>query len=75
MYDVIYILNTVVVSMAIILSNIGARYIIADVDQKQNKLFAHHNMLYLYIFCMAYVGTRDPLMASVVSAMYYIVFG
>lgn len=64
-------INSVIISIAIILSNIGARYIVVDLDQKGwDRVFGHPNMRYLYIFCMCYMGTHDVVTALMLSMVY-----
>lgn len=63
-------LQAIIVVSCIILSNIGARYIMIDMHRRHEKLFSHPNMRYVYIFCMAYLGSRDPYLSFVAAFMY-----
>ena len=64
------LIDAIVVVFAIIMSNIGARYIIMDVQKRHEKLFAHPHMRYLYIFCMAYLGARNMYIAAGAAVAY-----
>lgn len=68
MYDITVLLHALLVSGAIILSNIGARHVVEDL--KDIEIFAHPYMLYVYIFCMAFIGTRDPYVSGGVAVLY-----
>ncbi len=63
--------GTLAISVAILLSNIGARHIVADVEHI--ALFAHPYMCYVYVYCMAYIGTRDYIAALVIAMLYGVV--
>ena len=63
-------LESIIVVLCIILSNVGARYIIIELHQKHGQLFGHPKMKYLYIFCMAYLGSRDPLLSAGTAVAY-----
>ena len=64
-------IESVLMVISIIMSNIGARYIIMDIDRKHySKYFGHKYMTYVYIFCMSYLGSRD-LYLSILFAILY----
>lgn len=46
-----------------IMTNIGCRYIITDVQKRHGNFLNDPKMIYLYIFCMAYLGGRDVTLA------------
>lgn len=75
MYDIQVLMNTLTgtlaISTAILLSNIGARHIVADVEHI--ALFSYPCMCYVYVYCMAYIGTRDFVASFVIAVLYGIV--
>ena len=75
MPDTSYLLNALSLSVAIIISNIGIRYIVLDLDSKMKgstigNLLAHPNARFVYIFCMSYIGIRDPVVSAIMGALY-----
>lgn len=56
--------------LAVIMSNIGSRYIMVDLHEKHGNLFAHPSMKYVYMFSMAYMGSRDPVLAGACAVLY-----
>ena len=64
MYDI----NTLAISIAILLSNIGARHVVADVEHI--SLFNNPYMCYVYVYCMAYIGTRNLLASLSIPVLY-----
>lgn len=66
-----YYVDAISMCIAIILSNIGARYVITDLDNKGwSAFFGQANMIYLYIFCMAYLGCHDIVISGTLSVLY-----
>jgi len=65
-------LFTLLVGIAMVTTNIGARYLVNDMTPKREKLLTHPNMKYLYVFCMGFVATRNPVLAIVIVALYYL---
>jgi len=53
-----------------IMTNIGCRYIITDVQKRHGDFLNDPKMIYLYIFCMAYLGGRDLTLALVATVLY-----
>lgn len=60
--------NTILLGVAVLISNVGARHVIADLEHIQ--LLSHGHMCYLYVFCMAYITTRDALVALQITFLY-----
>jgi len=54
------------------MTNIGARYIFMDINRRRERLLGHPMMRYFYIFCMGFVGTRDPKVSLIIVALYYL---
>jgi hypothetical protein len=75
MYDLNTLTNTLTgtlaISTAILLSNIGARHIVADVEHI--ALFAHPYMCYVYVCSMAFIGTRNILASLYIAVIYGII--
>lgn len=55
---------------ALIFTNIGARYIAMDIDKRHSKYFGHDKMRYVYIFSMAYLGSRNISLSLLVALLY-----
>lgn len=66
-------INALIVGLAMVTANLGARFLMLDMNKKRENLLSHPNMRYLYVFCMGFVSTRSYLLAGVV-AMIYSVF-
>jgi hypothetical protein len=64
------VFDSVMMILAIIFSNIGARYIILDIDKRYAKYFGHDKMRYVYIFSMAYLGSRNIYLSLLVALVY-----
>lgn len=56
--------------ICVIMSNIGAKYILSDMCHKHEEIFSNPNMRYVYIFCMSFIASRDPYMSLLASATY-----
>jgi hypothetical protein len=54
----------------IIMTNIGSKYIMIDAQKRHGDFLNDPKMIYLYIFCMAYLGGRDPMLALGASVLY-----
>lgn len=66
-------LGSLILGLAVLMSNIGARYIFIDFtekDIKRQKILAHPLMRYAYIFAIGFVGTRSFRLAGIVTAIY-----
>lgn len=64
------VFDSLMMIFAIIFSNIGARYIIMDIDKRHSKYFGNDKMRYVYIFSMAYLGSRNIYLSSLVALVY-----
>lgn len=60
-------------TLAIIISNIGAKFIHMDFDERQQKIMAHPLARVFYIYCMAFIGIRDFRYAAIVTGIYYLI--
>jgi hypothetical protein len=68
--ELIYIISA---TIAIILSNIGARFIQLDWDEHQLKMLSHPYARILYIYSMAFVGSRNYGLAALITLGYYLI--
>ena len=62
--------KSIIAVFAVIMSNIGARYVIDDVNNRHKTIMSHPNMCYLYIFCIAYTGANDVYLAITAAVLY-----
>ena len=68
------LLNALIISFAIIISNIGARYIHLDLNsERQRFILEHPYTRYLYIYCMSFIGVRDFQLSAVVTVIYFLI--
>ena len=59
--------------MAMILFNIGARYIEIDLDEDHKKFLSSTVIRRLLIFTMAFVATRDIIASLIITASFVII--
>uniref|UniRef100_A0A6C0B4S0 EF-hand domain-containing protein n=1 Tax=viral metagenome TaxID=1070528 RepID=A0A6C0B4S0_9ZZZZ len=60
-------------AMAMILFNIGARYIEIDLDEHHKKFLSSTVIRRLLIFTMAFVATRDIIASLIITASFVII--
>ena len=60
-------------AMAMILFNIGARYIEIDLDERHKKFLSSKIIRRLLIFTMAFIATRDVVAALIITACFVII--
>jgi len=60
-------------AMAMILFNIGARYIEIDLDETHKKFLSSTAIRRLLIFTMAFVATRDIIASLIITACFVII--
>jgi hypothetical protein len=65
--------SKVLAGIAIVLMNIGSRYIISDLGIIHNKILSSEIFKKLIIFAMFFVATRDILTAFMLSISYIII--
>jgi hypothetical protein len=63
-------LDSIIMAISIIMSNLGARYILVDIDKKHATYFGNNNMKYVYIFCMTYLGSRNIFLSTLFAILY-----
>lgn len=57
-----------------ILMNIGGKHISADISKGADKLFGRTLLRRFFIFCMAFVSTRDVLTSIIITLLFIISF-
>lgn len=63
---------SLIIGLSVIMSNIGARYIHLSINKKRERILAHPLMIYFYVFCMAFVGTHNPITSLILVTCYYL---
>lgn len=58
--------------VALIMLNMGSRFVIADLGEFQQQLLATDLMKRLILFCMFFVATRDVVPATVLTVVFSI---
>jgi ABC-type multidrug transport system fused ATPase/permease subunit len=53
--------------LTMIMMNMGSRYVLADISQMQEQIMKHALFKKLILFCMFFVGTRDVLLAAILT--------
>lgn len=66
------LLTGIFLTLAVIISNIGAKFIHLDFDDRQHGVLSHPHVRIFYIFCMAFVGIRDFYYAGIITTIYYL---
>ena len=65
--------NKYLLGIAMILINIGARFIVEDLSQEQRDLVNNHITRKIIVFLVFYIATKD-LIASLTLTLIYILF-
>lgn len=65
--------NKIFIGFAMILMNMGSRYIIGDIGQLQNKILASPFIKKIILFCMFFIPTRDVSVAGLLTLLFSIV--
>jgi hypothetical protein len=66
--------NKLLGGCAMILMNIGSRYIIADLPKNLDRIFESMWMKRLIVFCIAFIATRDIKIAFFITLLFIILF-
>jgi len=64
--------NKIFVGFAILVMNIGSRFVIMDVGKAHEKLLNHELVKKLVVFCMFFVATRDIMTAAILTFAFII---
>lgn len=59
--------------IAMIIMNFGSRYVISDITQVHEQLMTSRLFKILALFCMFFVGTRDVLIAMILTASFMVI--
>lgn len=65
--------NKMFVGLAMILMNVGSRYVVGDITPLQEKILASSLVKPLVVFCIFFVSTRDILVSCMLSFAYLFV--
>ncbi len=65
--------NRVIWGLTMLLMNLGARYIAADLGKSHEKIFSSQFVKKLIIFSLFFVATRDILLSFLLSILYVII--
>ena len=73
---IIFELNTnkYLSGLAIIIINLGSKYLGEELSPNQDKLIATSSMRKLVIFVIFFVGTRDIIASLIMTALYILLF-
>lgn len=67
--------GTLILGISVLLSNIGARYIFEDLNeryQRRHKILSHPLMKYIYVFAIGLGGSRNIKLAAIITLLYAI---
>ena len=67
--------SRVLLALSTITMQFGARHVIGDLTEMQNKFLANKVVKHLIIFAMIFVVTRDVIMAVILTVAIYAVLG
>lgn len=76
--NVLYNINTnkFIIGIAMILFNIGSKYLVIDISKNQEQFFKHVLIRRITLFCIFFVATRDLVTSFILTAAFVIlVFG
>jgi hypothetical protein len=65
--------NKIVTGIAMLMLNIGARYIQADLGKAHEMLLSNEYVKKIIVFCMFFVATRDVAIAFLLTIFYIII--
>lgn len=64
--------NKLIVGLAMIFMNIASKYVVIELSETQKELLSNSILRQVLIFCIAFVATRDVVMALVLTAVFTI---
>lgn len=68
--------NKFFIGVAMILFNIGSKYLVIDISKNQEQFFKHVLIRRLTLFCIFFVATRDLITSFILTAAFVVlVFG
>ena len=76
MEDIILILNNnkLLTGCAMIIMNIGSKYIQTDLPKSLDNIFRHIWLRRLVVFCIAFISTHDIKISIIITLLYILLF-
>ena len=65
--------GTLILGISVLLSNIGARYIFEDLNERykrRHQILSHPVMKYIYVFAIGLGGSRNIKLAAIITLLY-----
>lgn len=60
--------------VVMILMNLGGRYIAMEVPSSAERILGHPIMRKFYVFCIAFMATRDIKVAILITLLFFVIF-
>jgi len=60
--------------VVMILMNLGGRYIAMEVPSSADRVLGHPLMRKFYVFCIAFMATRDIKVAVLITLLFFVIF-
>ena len=64
--------NKLLVGLALIFMNIASKFIVIELSDTQKELLSNSILRQVLIFCVAFVGTRDVVIALILTAVFVV---
>jgi len=64
--------NKLLLGLMMIFMNIGSRFVVIDLSETQKELLSNSILRQVLIFCIAFVATRDLIVALLLTAVFVI---
>ena len=64
--------NKLLLGLVMIFMNIGSKFIVINISDTQKELLSNSILRQVLVFCIAFVATRDILLALVLTAVFVI---
>ena len=66
--------NKIFVGLAIILLNVGSKYISIDLPKSLDNIFKHGLLRKIVIFCLLFISTRDIKISILMTLLFVLIF-
>lgn len=66
--------NKLIIGLAMILMNVGSKYVIQDLPRSLDNIFQNIWLRRLIIFCMAFISTHDVKTALLLTLLFILIF-
>lgn len=66
--------NKMFFGLAMIIMQLGSRYVVTDLSEMQSKLLASKLAKKVIVFCMFFIPTRDLLIAAMLTFAFFFIF-